>query len=292
MSSIRNPKGPHHAEHEPGGVDALVALDGSVITTGAVPAARGGTGVTTGLTVINGASVTSGINAANVTAGTLPDAVHSTNVAMRNAINQFTNENTITYTNPLLYFADISQPANQKLWALSSAVQTFRLYSATDVGALTAPTFNLQLDRSGSLKVATDIYEKQRTTPMGHWIDVPYSAGNFFGNVGTWTVEAADVNVCAYTLIGKTMILSFWIAGSSVSGSPLYLHINLPPGFTPLRQSIVLISGYDNAVYVPWCYCRAVIGDPKLYIARTDSAGWQTSANQTQVYGQIAISLV
>jgi len=69
----------HHATHEPGGTDAIVALDASVLTQGTIADARlsanvafkpiamadGGTGVTTGLTVLN---------AANLATGIVPDA--------------------------------------------------------------------------------------------------------------------------------------------------------------------------------------------------------------------------
>ena len=40
-----------------------------------------------------------------------------------------------------------------------------------------------------------DIYEKGRTTALGHWIDVPFNAANFsvLTGSGTWTVGAGAI---------------------------------------------------------------------------------------------------
>jgi hypothetical protein len=78
LSDARTPTA-HHATHETGGADALAALDASVIVTGTLPAARGGTGTgtafTAGSVVFAGASGVYAQNNANLfwddAAGTL-----------------------------------------------------------------------------------------------------------------------------------------------------------------------------------------------------------------------------
>jgi hypothetical protein len=78
LSDARTPTA-HHDTHETGGADALAALDASVIVTGTLPAARGGTGTgtafTAGSVVFAGASGVYAQNNANLfwddAAGTL-----------------------------------------------------------------------------------------------------------------------------------------------------------------------------------------------------------------------------
>ena len=62
---------------------------------------------------------------------------------------------------------------------------------------------------AANLYVGVDVYEKGRTTPMGHWIDVAYSAGNFAATTGNWTVDAGDVETYAYALVGRTMTFTW-----------------------------------------------------------------------------------
>ena len=51
------------------------------------------------------------------------------------------------------------------------------------------------------------LYEKGRTTAMGHWIDVPFNAANFAGyRLTDWTVVAGESHrESLYSLIGKTL---------------------------------------------------------------------------------------
>src|SRR5262245_25804674 len=111
--AIFNPKGPHHTEHETGGVDAIAALSAAVITTGTLSAARGGTGTSTGLTVIDGGSITT---------GTVADARLSSNVPLKNAANVFTvgGQEIVSGTpNPILRQRNTNAPANSRAWQLN-----------------------------------------------------------------------------------------------------------------------------------------------------------------------------
>lgn len=51
------------------------------------------------------------------------------------------------------------------------------------------------------------------------WNDVPYDAGLFGSNAGTWTVAANDVLVNRYRLIGSTMTVNLDLQNTSTSGS-------------------------------------------------------------------------
>jgi len=211
----------HHTTHETGGSDVVAAIDGSVITSGSVAAARGGTGTTTGLTVLS---------ASNVTTGTLPVAQLPATVARTDVANTFTSGDALKVNGASyarLELRDLSQPADLKAFDWISWSQVMQCRALNDAsGGVSTP---LEISRSGNVKVGADIYEKGRTTPMGHWISVPFNAGNFYVPSGTWTVTAGNVAINRYTLIGKTVQWICAVNGSSLSGTlPTYGYITLP----------------------------------------------------------------
>lgn len=223
----------HHTTHETGGTDVVAAIDGSVITTGAVAAARGGTGTTTGLTVLS---------AGNVTTGTLPDAQLSTNVPLKNATNIFSSVTYFASSNPTIYLQDNAQPADQKLTRLVSTGQNVYLQSMTDAGGVVATTFSA--NRSGDFNVGRDIYEKGRTTPMGHWLTY---TPTFTAATGTWTPGSY---LARYTLIGKTVIVHLSIESSTLSSATAQVFLTLPlAGLTSGGYSdnsvVMYLGGYE-----------------------------------------------
>jgi len=68
-----------------------------------------------------------------MTAGVVPDARLSANVAMRNAQNLFADAQYIwTGGNPSLYLMDLSQPVNLRMWRIMNQFQALRFYSQDD----------------------------------------------------------------------------------------------------------------------------------------------------------------
>ena len=227
----------HHTTHETGGADVVAAIDGSVITTGSVAAARGGTGTTTGLTVLN---------ASNVTIGTLPDAQLSTNIPRLNISNSFTGVPIeIKATNPYLTWFDTTQPSGARVFIAQDVGQSLTFSSMNDTYSTYTTQNILQLNRLGDVSIGRDVFEKGRTSPMGHWIAVPFNASNFTGATGTWTVAAGNILINNYTLIGKTMLWSCAINGSTVTGVTGSVSIALPiyPA-TGVAYSGVCKAGY------------------------------------------------
>jgi len=92
----------------------------------------------------------------------------------------------------------------------------------------------------GSASTDNYYYEAGRGTPIGHWIAIPYVAGNFTASDGVWNVSAANIIYNSYTLIGKTMTMNFQIINSSVNNNPGDIRINIPGGYTSVGQ----ISGF------------------------------------------------
>ena len=168
---------------------------------------------------------------ATVTAKTITDVEGAfTGVARGDAANTFTQVQTIQAAGaPTLYFNDTSQPANARVFQVADYSQTFIVQALNDAlsSVLSVP---LTLTRAGDAMVGHDIYEKQRATPIGGWIAIPFNAANFSGYSGsTWTVAAGNIGSNSYCLIGRTLIWTLWISGSTLSGTPSqYLMLTLP----------------------------------------------------------------
>jgi hypothetical protein len=109
---------------------------------------------------------------------------------------------------------------------------------------------NVPLLTTGDLKIARDVYEKGRTTPVGHWIAPAFTAANFSADPpGVWTVASGHVFRYAYALIGKTMIMAVIQSGGVVSGTPpaaAALRIAIPGGFLPAGSGIVAGTGSNG----------------------------------------------
>lgn len=75
--------------------------------------------------------------------------------------------------------------------------------------------------------------ELSRSHNVGDWVHVTYAGGNFTSNAGTFTVQSGDQLTFRYTMIGKTMIVSFVIAAADLStATASELRILIPGGHT------------------------------------------------------------
>lgn len=134
---------------------------------------------------------------------------------------------------------------------------------------------------TGDLKTTADIYEKNRTTPIGHWITVPYSAGLFSTDTGTWTVDPGDFLRYQYALIGKTMLVSFAVQTTSTSGSPGFLMVAFPSGIVGSLE-----GSQHQAVWMndgAWKFCSGVLfggNETKIRFMLAPAGGvWPTLTN-------------
>ena len=208
-------------------------------------------------------------------------ALGTTNVARTDVVNTFTADQNLTKPSPLWNWKDTAAPANAQQFVVYNTSQLLVFDAWTDASGLVARP--LQLDRSGNAKVGADVYEKGRTTPLGHWISVPFNAANFTaagGSSPAWTVEAGDVWDQSYTLIGKTLIYSVFIVASSVSGSPTELRVAIPSGFTYARSqrspTNINDAGSDLIGYVS-------TGSGYLSVVKLGNVAFTNSTNGTVV---------
>jgi hypothetical protein len=92
------------------------------------------------------------------------------------------------------------------------------------------------IDDSNNLYVVGNIRERGRATPLGEWIDVAATGGEFaIGGAGAGNWAAGTVSTFAYTLIGKTLHLQVYCSAGTWYVSSTQLNVLLPAGLTAAR---------------------------------------------------------
>lgn len=223
-------------------------------------------------------------------AGVILDPVDASlaDVALKNAANTFTQDQTIeSSTTPQLNFLENDQPVDQRYLRLVAGNGGLFINATNDANTVASSLLSLTRDGDATigrkLTVTTDIYEKARTTPMGHWSDVPFSAANFSANGGgTWTIGAAAVLVNRYALMGKTlhwrMYVSWFSGSNTVAGTVSSLNIALPGGAMGLDQTSLnpIAYGFDGGVVTAM---HANIGGPTwISIYKTSGSNFTAGA--------------
>lgn len=153
------------------------------------------------------------------------------------------------------------------------------------------------LDQVDALIAAAIIFgstitERGRSTPLGEWINVTFSAGNFTGNGSmTWTLASGDQTTLKYTLIGKTMIVSFVLATTTVGGTPnTSLRIAIPGGFTAAVAMSAPCEVSDNGTSTR-SMADVAAGGSNIVITKAAGGNWSASTDNTAVRGQIAFEV-
>jgi len=143
---------------------------------------------------------------------------------------------------------------------------------------------NIAPGATGTLSLSDGIFERSRTTKLGEWTAVAYSAGNFTvtSGGGTWTVDSGDQAFYSYTVIGKTMTLDVVLNATSITGSVSQIGVAIPGGFTCPGQAWGTSFLYDNSssVFVP---AAAFMVSTKVLIQKGDGTNFTASTNNTYI---------
>lgn len=149
------------------------------------------------------------------------------NVALRDAVNTFTEDQIIDRAGTAQFFLkDSTQAANSRVFGISNVAQMLNFAARSD--ALGPGTTALQLNRFGDAYITRDIYEKGRIVPVGHWIDIPYNVANFGATGGGFAPTSGEVGRFSYMLNGKTVHIQLWVHGATVTGAPSSLNLVFP----------------------------------------------------------------
>jgi hypothetical protein len=107
----------------------------------------------------------------------------------------------------------------------------------------------------------------------------------------TWTVDAGDVYALSYTLVGKTMTLTFGIQTSSIAGTPdSALQIAIPGGFTAAQTVDSTFNWYEGTAGVG--LSRVVSGGSIISLFKNITGPvWAATTNGTYVSGSIVFPI-
>lgn len=227
--------------------------------------------------------------AATITAKTLTDVeTEFAAYARLAAVNTFTQNQIVNASPPSIIWIDSAPPANSRVMYWSNQGQQMSLLATDDF--YTQQTVPIVATRLGDVKVWRDVYEKGRPTPIGHWLDVPYSAANFSAPGATWTVASSSVLSFAYTLIGKTMIVTLQLNATSLSAAVGDLQITLPANQTAKHHGTTGLLLENLGSWGVAAQAYVVANDPKIHVQRSTLGAF--SAGSISFYLTLPISLV
>ena len=149
-------------------------------------------------------------------------------------------------------------------------------------------------DGSGTVGTILDqtLFNSVRDYIGDAWTAIAFSAGNFTGSgTITWTVASGDQITYAYTVKGKSVTLSWYIATSSVSGTGAELRIAIPAGMTSTRQVRTSYWYSDNGTEgtgLAW----QIAGEAFIRLYKSSTASnWSAATDNTTVAGQITFEI-
>ena len=171
-------------------------------------------------------------------------------------------------------------------WGNYSFRNTF--FGCTNMGVITDDGTSLDNIVIGGGAVRND------STVYGAWYDVPYSAGNFTGfTTMTWTVAGADQIAYTYTVLNKTMTISFLLTDTLIAGTPTTaLYIALPAGYTvgSRRQIFDGLGIYHNSAWGSTGTVDCVAGASQMVVYH-DAGGSVYTAGRFDIRGTITLNI-
>jgi hypothetical protein len=149
---------------------------------------------------------------------------------------------------------------------------------ATDVGV----TFPGRVRVENVFGADAGLYERSRSTKLGEWQNVAFSAGNFTANGAmTWTVTSGEQITYSYTLVGNTMFLNVYLDSTTVGGTPnSLLFVAIPGGFIAARKAQAGSIAFDNGTGVT-TFTRVQAGGATVEIGKLDGTNWTASTTNT-----------
>ncbi len=120
---------------------------------------------------------------------------------------------------------------------------------------------------------------------LANLVSVPFAAGDFTGDTGTWTVASGDVNTFKYLVIDHMMLVTLELTSTSVDVAtpPTILLVLIPAGKRAVNQSSFGHFFSDNGVN-GFGLVQVNPGDPTHMRFLTPTiAAWTPSVNNTYV---------
>jgi hypothetical protein len=142
-----------------------------------------------------------------------------------------------------------------------------------------------EITASGDAKLSGSFYEKGRAVANGVYTNMPYVAGNFYGQGGTWTVEAADILQQNYSYVaGNLMHFNWDIRSTTIAGSNSWLYMTIPDGKTCAGR----FAGSGMIGTTP-CYLVTENGGNRIFLIPMAGGTVPVATNSASVIGSILI---
>jgi hypothetical protein len=142
------------------------------------------------------------------------------------------------------------------------------------------------------IEAARGFREHNRAFNLGEWTTSAVAAAYFSGTGGmTWTVMPQNVQSYAYTIIGRSMTLTWVIAGSLIAGRmDKALQLTIPDGYTPNRLVRVPTGVLGNGMRGIGV-AEAAAGRPQIHIYPTPDRLTSFSPGPAELFGQITFEI-
>jgi hypothetical protein len=165
------------------------------------------------------------------------------------------------------------------------------------LGAPTGPFGSSRRIEGGyffDLNVSNGVIERGRSVAMGEWTDITYNAGNFTaGGAMTWGVDVFDIGTLKYAVIGKSLLLNFYIAATTTAGvAAPDLRITLPNSYIIANTMLGAGGVYNTSAltHEPLITYGAA-GDSYVSLYRKGNANWPLEVNTIGVFGQVIVPI-
>lgn len=134
--------------------------------------------------------------------------------------------------------------------------------------------------------------EQGRAVANGHQQTRAFSAGNYAGATGVWTVISSEVVADCLVVDGNHATYYFEVSSSTVSGTPTALQITLPAGIAATFRSTTPIRVVNNGTTATgFAEILANASVISLYADSTAGTAWANSTTNTTVQGQIGFPI-
>ena len=119
-----------------------------------------------------------------------------------------------------------------------------------------------------------------------------FSAGNFTASAGTWTVDSGDVITYAYTVVGKTMTLTWAIQSTDVSAGSV-LRLAIPGGYTAAREAYGVYRATDAGAAAVAAVCNVLASGTyvQLFATMGGTAWTITAGDNTNTQGTLTFEV-
>ena len=162
------------------------------------------------------------------------------------------------------------------------------VYPSNDVDSCIVFGQSANFVDSGYIEASRGFRERHRAFNLGEWTTPPFAADRFAGSGAmTWSVKPENIETYSYTIVGKTMTVSWVITGSTIAGrADKALQLPIPGGFTsnhPVRVPTGVLNNGVHGIGV----AEVSANRPQIYIYLTPDRLTNFTAGPADIYGQI-----